>query len=240
MIAASEPGRTYKQRLLESLEIERGHAVLDVGCGPGTDLATLATAVTDAGSVVGLDRDPAMVDEARRRTADHPNVVVHAGDAHALPLGDACVDRARVDRVLQHVAEPAGVLAEVRRVIRPGGLIGLAEPDWETLVVDDVDGETSRAYARSFAASIRHPAIGRSLKRLATEAGFAVRSLEVTAVVHNEFATADRGVGLRRHASALVRDGVVDGGTAQRWLDRLSVAPFLATFMFHVVTAEAR
>ncbi len=75
-----------------------------------------------------------------------------SGDAHALPLATASADRVKLDRVLMHVASPSRVLAEVHRVLRADGLVALAEPDWDTLVVDDPDVETSRAYTRFFTA----------------------------------------------------------------------------------------
>src|SRR4051812_23332512 len=115
--AASEPGREYKARLLAGLQVRPGHTVLDVGCGPGTDLSDLATAVGRRGRVIGVDHDRDMVDEAVRRTSAQPSVEVRIGDAHDLPLHGASVDRARADRVLMHVESPADVLAELRRVL---------------------------------------------------------------------------------------------------------------------------
>ncbi|HEX3592914.1 MAG TPA: methyltransferase domain-containing protein [Pseudonocardiaceae bacterium] len=94
-VAASDPGRDYQRRVLAALELRPGHTVLDVGCGPGTDLADMAAAVTETGQVIGGDAEAAMVDEARRRTAGMPWVQVRVGDAHALPLADGSVDRAR-------------------------------------------------------------------------------------------------------------------------------------------------
>src|SRR2546421_12167580 len=128
-VAASAAGAAYKRDLLDALDPRPGHTVLDLGCGPGTDLAQLAAAVTESGSVLGIDRDPAMVDEARRRLAAWPNVRVKVGDAHYLPLDDRSVDLARADRVLHQVDDPVRVLTELRRVLRPGGLAAIAQPD---------------------------------------------------------------------------------------------------------------
>src|SRR5947207_459256 len=89
MAAATAVGLDYKRRLVDLLDLHPGHTVLDIGCGPGTDLGRLSGAVTDTGSVVGIDQDPAMVAEARRRLADRPNVSVRSGDAYELPLDDA-------------------------------------------------------------------------------------------------------------------------------------------------------
>src|SRR4051812_25976307 len=146
-VARSRQGRDYKGVVLESLELGPGLVVLDVGCGPGTDLAAMAGLVAPDGVVIGVDHDERMVREAAQRTADLPGVEVRPGDAHALPLADASVDRARTARVLQHVADPAAAVTDIARVLRPGGVVAFAEPDWGTLVVDagdDIDRSVSR------------------------------------------------------------------------------------------------
>ncbi|WP_083802349.1 methyltransferase domain-containing protein [Micromonospora sp. ATCC 39149] len=114
----------YKQRFVVSLDVRPGHAVADIGCGPGTDLPRFADAVGEDGVVVGVDREPRMLEEARHRLVDRSNVRLSSGDIHDLPIADVSVGRARVDRVLQHVADPAKAVREVRRVLRPGGCSG--------------------------------------------------------------------------------------------------------------------
>jgi ubiquinone/menaquinone biosynthesis C-methylase UbiE len=75
-VAGTDVAHAYKRHMLDALSIEPGHTVLDVGCGPGTDLAALASAAGPSGTVIGVDHDAAMADEARRRTADLPGVRV--------------------------------------------------------------------------------------------------------------------------------------------------------------------
>jgi ubiquinone/menaquinone biosynthesis C-methylase UbiE len=106
-VAASAPGRAYKSLLLDLMDLRPGQTVLDIGCGPGTDLGDLADAVTPSGRVIGLDRDPLMADHARVRHGGRPNVEIRVGDAAGMPFHDAGIDRARTDRMLQHVADPA-------------------------------------------------------------------------------------------------------------------------------------
>ncbi|MBM7488963.1 ubiquinone/menaquinone biosynthesis C-methylase UbiE [Micromonospora luteifusca] len=237
--AATAVGVEYKQRFVDALGVQPGHTVVDIGCGPGTDLGRLADAVQASGRVVGVDRDPQMVAEAGRRLADRPTVEVRAGDAHELPLADATVDRARMDRVLMHVRSPAHVLAEVRRVLRPGGVFGMAEPDWDTLAVADEDVRTSRRFARFVAGRVRHPTIGRELVRLSAQAGLQVRSVEAIAVVFRDFDTADQILGLRRNSARAVLAGELTDADVQPWLQRLAECPMLAGFTFYLVTAQA-
>ncbi|MFG1884056.1 methyltransferase domain-containing protein [Micromonospora sp. NPDC049102] len=237
--AATTIGRDYKRRAVDALDLRPGHAVVDVGCGPGTDLGRLADAVRPDGLVVGVDRDGRMLAEAARRVAGRSGIDLRAGDAHALPLDDASMDRVRIDRVLMHVDDPATVLAQVRRVLRPGGVLAVTEPDWDTLAVADDDVETSRRFARFVAGRVRNPTVGRDLVRLSVRAGLRVRSVEATAVVFEDFGTADRILGLRRNSARAVTAGELTDTDAQAWLGRLTAGPLLASCTLYLVTAEA-
>lgn len=236
--AGTAVGIDYKRRLFDALDLHPGQTIVDIGCGPGTDLARLAEAVTSAGSVIGVDYDPAMLAEARRRLTGQPSVDVRFGDAHELPLDDACADRARIDRVLQHLADPAQALLEAHRVIRPGGVFGMAEPDWDTLAVGDEDVETSRGFARFVAGNVRNATIGRQLVRLATHAGFKIRSVDAIPVLFRDFDTADQILGLRRNAARAVQAGALNEEAVQSWLRRLMAGPFLTGFTLYLVAAQ--
>ncbi|WP_433299252.1 methyltransferase domain-containing protein [Actinoplanes sp. CA-030573] len=237
--ASTAAGADYKQRSVALLDLRPGLTVADIGCGPGTDLGRLADETGETGLVLGIDRDPAMLAEARRRFADDPRVSVREGDIHDLPLESGSVDRARADRMLQHVESPAAAIAEVRRVLRPGGLFGMAEPDWDTLAVGDEDLAYSRGFAGFSAGGVRNPTIGRELPRLCAAAGFAVRHVIPVPVMFQEFETADRMLGLRRNSQRAIEAGVLDEGDARAWLARLERGPLVAGFTFYLVVAEA-
>lgn len=154
-VGASLTDRRVRERALAALDLRPGQTVLDVGCGPGVNLPDLAAGVAADGLVLGIDHSPEMAGEARRRSLAHGHraagrVVVLRGDAHALPLADATADRARCDRVLQHVRDPARAIAELRRVARPGAVLTLAEPDWDTLAIDAPDLAASAAFTRFY------------------------------------------------------------------------------------------
>ncbi|MGW1289045.1 hypothetical protein ACWD4N_36630 [Streptomyces sp. NPDC002586] len=87
-LATSDLGRSYKQRMLGALAVRAGHRVLDLGCGPGTDLETLAEAVTPTSAVIVLG-EPVAGDQyggtspslgaACSRTVDVPLVMPFTG-----------------------------------------------------------------------------------------------------------------------------------------------------------------
>jgi SAM-dependent methyltransferase len=145
------------------LEPAHGQRLLDVGCGRGDDVRALASHLGSSGCVVGIDISETLVREARQRGTD-PRVRFQLADAHAMPFADATFDAARVERVLQHVEDPARVLAEMARVVRPDGIIVASEPDWGTLAVDAADRATTREVSRLLCDHhIRNGWIGRQL-----------------------------------------------------------------------------
>ena len=241
LVAATRPARSYKHELLKALCIGAGDHVLDLGCGPATDLAALAEEVGASGRVIGVDQDPAMVATARARIAVYPNVEVREADAHHLPLDAATIDRARADRVLMHVADPSAVLAELRRVLRPGGLLALAEPDWDTLAVDHPDLDLSRAFTRYIAQRVnRNQAIGRQLPRLTAHAGFTIRTVRNEAAALTDFNVAETILGLRRNTDRAIAAGYLTPAGGRAWLDHLTGADtFFATVSLITVLAAA-
>ncbi|WP_042385145.1 methyltransferase domain-containing protein [Streptacidiphilus melanogenes] len=238
-LSGVEALHTYRDVMVRALAPVPGQTVLDVGCGPGGDVPLLAGAVTASGRVLGLDREPRMVADARARHGQRSGVAFLGADAHALPLASACVDRVWMHRVLQHAADPALVLTETARVLRPGGRVVLAEPDWETLVFDHPDLEASRAYTRHVVDRIiRNAVVGRQLARRATEAGLAVDAVVPVTSALRDAAEADRVLGFQRNAERAVTAGYLTAEAAQGWLDALAAGPFLASVTVHVVAAS--
>lgn len=93
------------------------------------------------------------------------------GDAERLGFPDASFDRATATQLLLHLNDPTLAVREMARVTRPGGLVAVWEPDWETLVVDAADRAVTRRIANFFCDSIPHGWIGRTLSRLFGDVG---------------------------------------------------------------------
>jgi SAM-dependent methyltransferase len=111
--------------------LSSGSSVLDVGCGPGTITADLATLVTP-GRVTALERTGAALDLARAEIARRGLTTVDfaVGDVHALDYPDGTFDVVHAHQVLQHVADPVAALREMRRVTRPGGIVAVRDSDY--------------------------------------------------------------------------------------------------------------
>jgi ubiquinone/menaquinone biosynthesis C-methylase UbiE len=103
--------------LVERARLRRDDRVVDLACGTGFVARLAAERVRDRRNVVGVDINPAMVDEARRVTG--LRVVEASADDTSLP--GASFDVAMCQQGLQYVPDPAGALREIRRLLRPGG-----------------------------------------------------------------------------------------------------------------------
>jgi SAM-dependent methyltransferase len=170
----------WKERSFALLEPRPGAVLLDVGCGAGNDVRALAARVAPGGRAIGVDASEAMIEEARRRGGG-PAVEFRVADVANLGLADASVDAARCERVLQHVDRPEDAVAEMARVVRTGGRVVAAEPDWGTLVVDPGDADTGREVARAAAERVRSGTVGRRLRGMLIDAGLV--EVDVTARV---------------------------------------------------------
>jgi SAM-dependent methyltransferase len=126
-----------------------GEVVLDVGCGAGLDTLLAARRVGPGGRVIGLDMTPAMVE----RTREHADLAgidwieVRQGLMEAIPLGDAAVDVVVTNGALNLSTRKSRALAEMARVLRPGGRLALAD-----LVVTEALPEDVRRSAPALAA----------------------------------------------------------------------------------------
>jgi SAM-dependent methyltransferase len=120
------------ERLAAWIGFRAGWTMLDLGCGYGYLGRTFAPYMSPGGRVVCVDREAALIEEARRRAAelgDGCEFDFAGGDAYAVPLADGTVDVAFCQTLLMHVAEPERCLAEMVRVVRSGGVVVCNEPD---------------------------------------------------------------------------------------------------------------
>ena len=109
--------------------LNAGMDLLDVGCGPATITADLAGRVAP-GRVVGLDTASGALEAARATLAERDlpaRVELTDGDVMSLPFDDGTFDVAHAHQVLQHLSDPVGALAEMRRVTRPGGIVAVRD-----------------------------------------------------------------------------------------------------------------
>jgi SAM-dependent methyltransferase len=152
--------------------------IFDCGCGEATITMGLAEAVP-AGWVVGVDLEKDSLATARRDAASigRGNLACALADGRRLPFHDAAFDAVLCHSMLETLADPASVVAELRRVTKRGGVVGAASVEYGGLILA---GEQTAGPQRFYdirqqlwrSARIAEPYMGRSLRGLFQEAGF--------------------------------------------------------------------
>ena len=160
--------------------LEPGMRLLDLGCGPGTISVGLADAVAP-GALHGVDMEASQIEmaSAAAKAGGHDNAAFQAGDATELPFDDATFDVAHCHALLNHAPDTQAVLAEVKRVLKPGGLFSAREVFGDSSFIEPardlggISGDTVWAtFLKLLAANGGHPQMGRELKRAFFDAGF--------------------------------------------------------------------
>ena len=158
--------------------LRAGMDLLDVGCGPASITADLAERVAP-GRVVALDAASGALEAARATLRDRglsEQVEVTSGDVMALPFEDASFDVVHAHQVLQHLADPVGALAEMRRVTRPGGIVAVRDAVYSAMTwfPEPAGMEQWRSvYMATARANGGEPDAGSRLLSWARAAGFA-------------------------------------------------------------------
>ncbi len=226
-VSAVEQAKLYKQKTFDAMVVQPGQRILDVGCGNGDDVRTLARLVGATGQVVGVDSHGALI-EGAQQSQDNNSLPIQfvAGDGHQLEFAEGTFDAARADRVLQHVHDPQRVLAEMVRVTRSGGSVVVADPDWGTLVVDHPG---DRALTRKILNYIcDHYAtngwMGRQSYRRLKLAGLHNVSAEVITGHFTDFSTAGPILHLVTCPNDMVQAGELSADEAADWLESLRQA----------------
>ena len=211
-----------KRLMVKRAALTSGESVLDAGCGPGDDLFDMVERVGPGGRLVGLDASEVMIAEARRRAEQRSlPITFKVGEATALPFPDGTFDVCRAARLLEHLPDPRGALSEMVRVTRPGGRIVVFDFDWDTLIIDHPDKETTRTVVRTYSDSIQNGWIGRQLPRLLRERRLDLLSIDPLQVfVH--YALAELFLGA--HLVALQTNGALRPDQAQQWWEYLQRA----------------
>lgn len=121
--------RRAMRPVLERIGIQPGETVLELGPGCGAYTPGAARRAGPEGRLIAVDIQPEMISRVQKRVRAEglTNVETHVASAHSLPMEDDSVDRAFLITVLPEIPDPRRALAELHRVLRPGGLLSVTE-----------------------------------------------------------------------------------------------------------------
>lgn len=151
--ARAESEVAVREEYVSLLGVAPGERVLDVGCGSGAVTRTLARRVAPGGRAVGMDTSAALLKVARE-LADEAGlgamIEFKEGDCRALPFPDASFDAVVAATTLSHVPDPQRALAEMVRVTRPDGRVGVFDVDGDLTLFAHPDRELTRKIVAAF------------------------------------------------------------------------------------------
>lgn len=192
--------------------------------------------------MVGVDHDSEMLRGADERAAQagvNAWVKHQRADAHSLPFHSGVFDACRCERVLQHVADPDRVLAEMVRVTRPRGWIVAGEPDWGSFAIDVPDPtlmDVERKLIRHCADHLRrHGYIGRQIYRLFKQQGLEGIELHVITIPITNLLLARRVFLLDDTEDRALAQGVITTNELGRWRASLEQSSAEGTFFANCV-----
>lgn len=228
----------YKETTFERLQIGLGDRVLDVGCGPGDDASTLARWVGATGEVVAVDKDEAMLAEARVRAGNaDPAFTVVAASVYDLPFESAYFDACRADRVFQHLDAPEQALTEMRRVTKTGGIVLVFDVDWETLSVASTDIELTRRILNLGSDLHRNGPAARHLYGQFMAQHFADVRCETLVSHTTDWEIARWAFGLEHYAIQAQEQGIITADARERWINTLAAQGAADTFFASISAA---
>jgi arsenite methyltransferase len=169
--------------------LRAGEIVADLGCGSGTDLLLAASVVGRSGRAIGIDINESMRERAERgaRRGGYTQVRIRYGDLIDIPLADCSVDVVQCNSVLYLVPHKDRAIAEIARILRPGGRLHLAD-----VVVAREIPEKARCDVASWAGGIAGALAATEIVAALKQAGF--RRVRITARFDCYAGTAEEGL----------------------------------------------
>jgi ubiquinone/menaquinone biosynthesis C-methylase UbiE len=163
------------QAYFARLPLPQARRILALGCGTGIEVRALRRLTRPETTIIGLDHSPALIETARRLTADEglsDNVTYQVADAHHAPYDDGEFDIVTLHTLISHVDDPLQVLGEARRLVRPGGTVAIFDGDYASLTFAYPDHTLAKTIEEKLIQLIvANPRIMRDLPRLLRETG---------------------------------------------------------------------
>lgn len=217
------PAAIARRRLVrEKLDFQLNENVLSIGCGPGFEPVEIAEVIGPNGHVYAIDQSEAMLTLAERRCSDTSNITLTRADAVALPFADDAFDVAVAVQVYEYIENLDTALAELARVLRPGGRAVVYDTDFESLVWHATDQERMRAICEAFNDHCPRPHLGSQLAPHLRNVGLAVERVEPNSILNTRLDEDTFAYHLMEAIKTyVVSRGKITSEVATEWVDDL-------------------
>jgi arsenite methyltransferase len=173
--------------ILRALRLAAGEHVLDIGSGPGLLAYDMAAGVGPSGRACGIDMSPSMVAISAKRCAEQPWAEFRTADASLLPYPDNSFDAAVSAQVYEFLPDIPAALAELHRVLRPGGRAVILDTDYGSLVLHTEHPARMARVLSAWDQHFAHANLPRTLSRQLRDAGFSLRERMAIPMFNPEF-----------------------------------------------------
>jgi SAM-dependent methyltransferase len=212
------------------MQLSDGSAVLDLGCGSGTDLIAIGAAASPLQQLVGLDASADSVQIAQSSTQGDQRYSFLLHDiSQGLPFPDESFDCVLSINTLECITDKSRALEEVHRVLRPGGSVVFAHFDWDTQVFDGEDKGLVRNIVQSFGdwqqawMNDSDAWMGRRLWPTFQQSGLFEGSIHCAVLTETAFEPGNHGFEQAKSFGALARRGKIDPTDYRRFMERLAL-----------------
>ena len=207
--------------VIDLLGLRPREQVIDVGCGPGFLCESLAREVTEQGAVLGVDVSPDLIAFCRERNPPH-HLRFAEENALELQAPDASFDAAVSTQVAEYIPDTGALLAQMFRVLRPGGRVLIMATDWNCVGWHSSDPERMARMMTVWEGHCAHPSLPRVLAPALRDAGFGNVDIHSHSIVNTRFDKTQYSYGAAKLIRDFACDTVVAAEEAQSWFDDLT------------------
>jgi arsenite methyltransferase len=234
-LAACQEMTARRHAVLQELAPRRGERVIEVGCGAGLLLRDIGLALGPHGLAAGVDVSADQIAAATRECAEVPAVKPMVCDIKALDYPDAVFDGAVAVQVVEYIEDAPGALAELRRVLKPGGRFHCLATNWDSAFWHGPDEMLTAEITDVWDSHAAWPNLPARLPPMLSRTGFGhIRTLPVPIVNPNLHENTFAWWIARLMAAYAVEQGVPER-RAEEWLNALDAAEQQGEFFFSSV-----
>ena len=207
-----------RSSVLKAMALNPGERVLDIGSGPGYLAQSIGEQVGSTGQVQAIDVSESMCAIAQRRCADLPWISLKVADAVTLPFENNYFDVAVCSQVYEYLDNLDSALAELFRVLKPGGRVLVMDTDWGSIVWHSTDSQRMQRVLKAWDKHLVDPYLPRVLGPKLVKVGFDLIDVEVVPLLNSKYDPQTYSAGMMSLIAAFVhRHSELEEQEIEQW-----------------------